>query len=68
MNELTRSYNPLQYLLLFLAEEDGWFQNLRLQNNQDGARTKVSMTTYYAQRVHFSNELSALHLDGCLFQ
>jgi len=26
------------------------------------------MTTYYAQRVHFSGELSALHLGGCLFQ
>jgi hypothetical protein len=39
MNELTPSYNPLQYLLLFLAREDGWSKNLRLQNNQDGART-----------------------------
>jgi hypothetical protein len=26
MNELTPSYNPLQYLLLFLAKEDGWFE------------------------------------------
>jgi hypothetical protein len=26
------------------------------------------MATYYAQRVHLSGELSALHLDGCLFQ
>jgi hypothetical protein len=33
MNELTPSYDPLQYPLLFLAGEDGWFENLRLQNN-----------------------------------
>jgi len=26
------------------------------------------MVAYYAQRVHFSGELSALHLDGSLFQ
>jgi hypothetical protein len=68
MNELAPSYDPLQYPLLFLAGEDGWSENLRLQNNQDGARTRVSMAAYYAQRVHFSVELSALHLSGRLFQ
>jgi len=68
MNDLAPSYDPLQYPLLFLAGEDGWSENLRLQNNQDGARTRVSMAAYYAQRVHFSGELSALHLDGRLFQ
>jgi len=26
------------------------------------------MVVYYAQRVHFSGELSALHLGGSLFQ
>jgi hypothetical protein len=26
------------------------------------------MVMYYAQRVHFSDELSALHLSGRLFQ
>jgi len=26
------------------------------------------MAAYYAQRVHFSAELSALHLSGRLFQ
>jgi hypothetical protein len=26
------------------------------------------MATYYAQRVHFSGELSTLHLGGRLFQ
>jgi len=26
------------------------------------------MATYYAQRVHFNGELSALHLGGRLFQ
>jgi len=26
------------------------------------------MAAYYAQRVHFSDELSALHLGGRLFQ
>jgi hypothetical protein len=68
MNKLTPSYDPLQYPLLFLAGEDGWFENLRLQNNQDGARTRVSMAAYYAQRLHFSNELSAMHFSGHFFQ
>ncbi len=68
MNELAPSYDPLQYLLLFHAGEDGWSKNLRLQNNQDGACTRVSMAAYYAQRVHFSGELSTLHLGGRLFQ
>jgi hypothetical protein len=68
MNELTPSYDPLQYPLLFLVREDVWFKNLRLQNNQDGARTRVSMATYYAQRMHFNGELFALHLGGRLFQ
>jgi len=48
MNELPPSYNPLQYSLLFLAEEDGWFENLQLQNNQNKACTRVSMAAYYA--------------------
>jgi hypothetical protein len=26
------------------------------------------MAAYYAQRVHFSDEFSNLHLGGCLFQ
>jgi hypothetical protein len=26
------------------------------------------MVTYYAQRVHFGDKLSVLHLGGCLFQ
>ncbi len=68
MNELAPSYNPLQYPLLFLAGEDGWSENLWLQNNQDGAHTTVSMAAYYAQKVHFSGELSTLHLGGRLFQ
>jgi hypothetical protein len=48
MNELAPSYDPLQYLLLFLFGEDGWFKNLRLLNNQDRAHTRVSMAAYYA--------------------
>jgi len=68
MNELTPSYDPLQYLLLFPAREDGWSENLRLQNNQDGTHTRVSMTVYFAQKMHFSDELSALQLGGHLFQ
>jgi hypothetical protein len=68
MNELAPSYDRLQYPLLFLAGEDRWSENLRLQNNQDRACTKVSMATYYAQRIHFCNELSALHFGGHLFQ
>jgi hypothetical protein len=68
MNELVPSFDPLQYPLLFLAGEDGWFENLRLQNNQDGAHTRVLMAAYYAQRLHFSSELSALHFSSRLFQ
>jgi hypothetical protein len=30
MNELAPSYDPLQYSLLFLVGEDGWFENLWL--------------------------------------
>ncbi len=33
MNELAPSYDPLQYSLLFLAGEDEWSENMRLQNN-----------------------------------
>jgi hypothetical protein len=33
MNELTPSYDPLQYSLFFFVGEDGWFENLQLQNN-----------------------------------
>jgi hypothetical protein len=68
MNELAPSYHPLQYPLLFLAKEVRWSKNLRLENNQDKARTRVSMATYYAQKVHFNGELFALHLGGRLFQ
>jgi hypothetical protein len=68
MNELAPSYDPLQYSLLFLVGEDGWSEKLRLQNNQVEARTRVSMAVYYAQRVHFSGELFALHFGGRLFQ
>jgi hypothetical protein len=68
MNELAPSYDPLQYPLLFLAAEDGWFENLWLQNNQDKARTRVLMAAYYAQIMHFSDELSILHLGSRLFQ
>jgi hypothetical protein len=68
MNDLAPSYDPLQYSLLFLVGEDGWFKNLQLQTNQDGACIRVSMAAYYAQRVHFSGKLSALHFGGCLFQ
>ncbi len=67
MNELAPFYDPLQYLLFFLTGEDGWSKNLQLKNNQDRARTRVSMAAYYTQRVHFSNKLFALHLGGRIF-
>jgi len=67
MNKLAPSYNPLQYLLFFFIGEDGWSKNLRLLNNQDGTRTRVSMTTDYAQTMHFNDELSTLHLGGRFF-
>jgi hypothetical protein len=30
MSELEPSYDPLQYPLLFLVGEDGWFENVQL--------------------------------------
>jgi len=67
MNEVAPSYDPWQYPLLFLVGEDGWFENLQLQNNRDGACTNVSMAAYYAQKVHFSGKLFVLHFSGHLF-
>jgi hypothetical protein len=68
MDELAPSYDLLQYQLLFLVGEDEWSKNLRLQNNQDRARIRVSMVAYYTQRMHFSDELFTLHFGGRLFQ
>jgi hypothetical protein len=68
MNELTPSYDPLRYPLFLITRDNGWYENLQLLNNQDGAHTRVSMVAYYAQRVHFTGNLSALHLGGHLFQ
>jgi len=67
MIELIASYDPLQYLLFFFVKEDGWSENLRLQNNQDRACTKVSMAAYYTERVHFNDKLSTLHLVVAFF-
>lgn len=68
MSELAPSYDPLQYPLLFLAREDGWADALPLRNNTGGVRTRITMATFYAQRLHFTSELSALHYRGRLFQ
>jgi hypothetical protein len=63
MNELAPSYDPLQYPLLFFTGENGWSKNLRPQNNKDEAHTRVSMTTDYAQIMHFNDELSTLQFN-----
>jgi hypothetical protein len=68
MSELAPSYDPLQYPLLFLAGEDGWFDGLPLQNNEAGMRQRVTMAAFYGQRLHFTRELNALHYGGRLFQ
>jgi hypothetical protein len=68
MSELAPSYDPLQYPLLFLAGEDGWFDGLPLQNNEAGMRQRVTMAAFYGQRLHFTRDLNALHYGGRLFQ
>jgi hypothetical protein len=68
MSELAPSYDPLQYLLLFLVGEDGWFDGLTLQNNEAGMRQIVTMAAFYGQRLHFMRELNVLHYGGRLFQ
>ncbi len=68
MSELAPSYDPLQYPLLFLAWEDGWAEGMQLRNNVGGTRQRVTMVAFYAQRLHFTREPSALHYGGRLFQ
>jgi hypothetical protein len=68
MSELAPSYDPLQYPLLFLAGEDGWAEGMQLRNNVGGTRQRVTMAAFYAQRLHFTREPSALHYGGRLFQ
>jgi hypothetical protein len=67
MSELAPSFDPLQYPLLFLVGEDGWSDGLPLQNNEVGMKQRVTMATFYGQRLHFTRELNALHYGGCLF-
>jgi len=68
MCELAPSYDPLQYPLLFLAGEDGWVEGMQLRNNVGGTRQRMTMAAFYAQRLHFTREPSALHYGGRLFQ
>jgi len=68
MSELAPSYDALQYPLLFLAGEDGWAEGMQLWNNVSGTRQRVTMVAFYAQRLHFTREPSALHYGGRLFQ
>jgi hypothetical protein len=68
MSELARSYDPLQYPLLFLAGEDGWAEGMQLLNNVGGTRQRVTMAAFYAQRLHFTREPSTLQYGGRLFQ
>lgn len=48
MNDLSPSYDPLQYPLLFLAGKDGWTQRLCLQNNVRGMRQRLTIAAFYA--------------------
>jgi hypothetical protein len=41
---------------------------MQLRNNVGGTQQRVTMATFYAQRLHFTREPSALHYGGCLFQ
>ena len=51
--ESHRSYDPLQYLLLFPVGTDGWNLALKLQNPNTGEATNKQMTPimYYAYRL-----------------
>ena len=63
ISELHRSYDPLQYPLLFTNGNDGWHINLKLQNGR-----KLTAMVYYRYHVMIRQNVSVLLRAKRLFQ
>ena len=63
ISELHRSYDPLQYPLLFPHGTDGWHANLKLQNGR-----KLTALVYYRYHIMVKQSISVLLRGKRLFQ
>ena len=63
ISELHRSYDPLQYPLLFPNGTDGWHVNLKLQNGR-----KLTAMVYYRYHIMIRQNVSVLLRAKRLFQ
>ena len=63
ISELHRSYDPLQYPLLFPHGTDGWHVNLKLQNGK-----KLTALVYYRYHIMVRQNVSVLLRAKRLFQ
>ena len=63
ISELHRSYEPLQYPLLFPHGTDGWHVNLKLQNGK-----KLTALLYYRYHIMVRQNVSVLLRAKRLFQ
>ena len=63
ISELHRSYDPLQYPLLFPHGTDGWHVNLKLQNGR-----KLTAMVYYRYHIMVRQNVSVLLRAKRLFQ
>lgn len=65
ISELHRSYDPLQYPLIFLKGEDGYYLTIALNGNSE---RKVSCMQFYAYRLMIRNDYdNFLHHYKSLF-
>ena len=63
ISELHRSYDPLQYPLLFTNGTDGWHVNLKLRNGR-----KLTAMVYYCYHIMIRQNVSVLLRAKRLFQ
>uniref|UniRef100_A0A1I8H7N0 ATP-dependent DNA helicase n=1 Tax=Macrostomum lignano TaxID=282301 RepID=A0A1I8H7N0_9PLAT len=64
ISETHRSYDPLEYVLLFPNGEDGWHPELRMSNDK-----KLTPMKYYASEIMVrAGQFSVLHYGRRLFQ
>uniref|UniRef100_A0A1I8G3D4 ATP-dependent DNA helicase n=1 Tax=Macrostomum lignano TaxID=282301 RepID=A0A1I8G3D4_9PLAT len=64
ITETHRSYDPLEYVLLFPNGEDGWHPELRISNGK-----KLTPMKYYASEIMVrAGQFSVLHYGRRLFQ
>ena len=63
ISELHRSYDPLQYPLLFPQDTDGWHINLKLRNGR-----KLTAMVYYCYHIMVRQNVSVLLRAKRLFQ